>query len=164
MVGKLHIVKRALEQIAKNAPKVFVPRKRHERSRIRYHADESRQQSGVREGVEMPLDALLLIEKPPRAAELNLSRYRTFLKTADRRRKSIVVRGIEIIDDGLGKGVLLVKFVKKRTKRLYLIPVPDAVKPFVCPQFTPTPRVDVSHRTQVQLFGPAFFSIQPAQE
>src|SRR6267154_1021499 len=112
----------------------------------------------------MPCDARLLIERPPCAAALNLPRPRTLLKTADRRRKSIVVSGIEIIDDGLGKGVLLVKFVKKRTKRLYLIPVSDAVKPFVCPQFTGTSRVDASQRPQVQLLGPAFFSIQPAQE
>ena len=32
-----------------------------------------REQSGVRERVELPLDAVLLIEEPPAAAELDLA-------------------------------------------------------------------------------------------
>ena len=62
------------DDVAKHAPEIFVPRIRHERTRIRDHADETRQQSDIRERVDLRSDALLLIQEPPRAAVLDLSR------------------------------------------------------------------------------------------
>src|SRR5215831_3469620 len=89
------------DEIAEHAAEVLVARIRHERSRIGHHADESRQQAGVRQRVELPADAVLLVKEPPTAAELNLSGHGAVLEIADHRRERVVVRRIEVVDDDL---------------------------------------------------------------
>ena len=56
---------------------------RHERARVCDHADESRQQARIRKRLDLPVDAVLLIEEPPCAAVLNLPRRFSILEASD---------------------------------------------------------------------------------
>src|SRR5260221_2510560 len=125
---------------------------------------DCRQLSSIVVCVEFTLNAFLLKEKPPAAPELDLPCHGPFLKTADRGRKRVVVRGIHVIDDHFGQRLFLVEFVKKRTKRLRLIPVPDSVISLVRTKFASAARVHSPQCAKVQLLGPASFGVQPSEK
>src|SRR5580704_17663054 len=71
VVGKFAGFDVAADQIAQHAPEIFMPRKRHERARISEHADETRKQTDIGDGVQLPFDRFFLVEVPPAAAELH---------------------------------------------------------------------------------------------
>jgi len=64
----LHIV---AEKIAEDAAEVFVAGKAHKTAGVGEHADEPGKQPAGGEGVEVGFNALLLVEEPPPAAELD---------------------------------------------------------------------------------------------
>ena len=70
-------------QIAKDAAKILMARKGHEGARVGDHADEASEKAVVRKSVELRFDALFLVEKPPRTAELNFSGKVAVLEITD---------------------------------------------------------------------------------
>ena len=102
----------APEQVAEHAAEVLVPRVGHERARVGQHADEVREQADVRQRVDLPLDAFLLIEKPPAAAELHPAGERSVLEVADHRRQRVVVHRVVVVEDGLRQRALLLELIE----------------------------------------------------
>ena len=68
--------------------------------------------TGVGERVHLPFDPFLLVEKPPRTAELQLARDRTILKIADDGGEDVIVRRVDVVDDGSGQRMLLLQQVE----------------------------------------------------
>src|SRR5450756_1409950 len=75
-VGQFAVFHVATDEIAKGAAEIFVARIRHERARVRDHADEALEQAETGERVRLPLHAFLLVEYPPRRGELDFSGHR----------------------------------------------------------------------------------------
>jgi len=105
----LHV---ATDEVAERAPEIFVPRIRHERARIRDHADEAREQAEIRQGIHLPFHAFFLVQKPPAGAELDFSRNRAVLEIPDHRGKGVIVRRIKVVDDGFRERIFLVEPVQ----------------------------------------------------
>ena len=60
-----------------------MPNEGHETSRVSQHPDEASDQAGVRQGVDLPLHAFLLIEVPPARPKLHLARNSTTLEVTN---------------------------------------------------------------------------------
>jgi hypothetical protein len=105
-----------------------MPRIRHERARVRDHADEAREQAGVRQRIQLPFHAFLLIQKPPAAAELYLAGNLAVLKVADHGGEGIIVDGIDVIDDGLRQCVFHLQAVEVCAQRGHLRPIADRIE------------------------------------
>src|SRR5512141_1837277 len=58
------------EQVTQKTPEVLVARVGEKAARVGEHPDEAREKPHVRQGVELLLHAVELIEKPPRTAVL----------------------------------------------------------------------------------------------
>src|SRR5699024_5472681 len=71
------------DQVAEDAPEIFVPRKRKKTARIRQHSYAAAQQPEIRKCIELPFHPLLLVEVPPAAAELHFSGRPPILEIAD---------------------------------------------------------------------------------
>lgn len=116
------------QQITEDAAEVFVPRVGKEGTAVGQHADEQAQQAMVGERFELPLHPVLLIEKPPAAAELHLARRRAVLEVADHRRQDIIHRRIEVVDDRLGQPSLPVEAIEEPGKADRHGPIADRVE------------------------------------
>ena len=89
---------------------------------------------GVREGVHLPFHALLLIEKPPAAAKLDLTSDLSVLEVARHCREGIVIHGIHVIDHQLGQGVLGLQAIEISSERGHLRAVADGIEAGVWPE------------------------------
>jgi len=137
---------------------------RHERTRVRDHAHESRQQAGVGQRVELPFHAFLLIQKPPAAAELQLAGDLAVLKVADHGGESVIVDGIDVVDDGLRQRAFHFQAVEIGPQRGYLRPIADRVETRVRANLPQPPGIGAAVRSQMQLFGPVFLRVKLAEE
>ena len=81
----------AATEVAENAAEIFMAREGHERTRIGEHAYEAREKSIVGKSVELPLNGIFLIEKPPAAAKLDFSRDGAVLEISDGAGEHVVV-------------------------------------------------------------------------
>ena len=75
----------------------------------------------------MPFDPFLLVEKPPPAAELHLARDRAILKIAHGSGENVIIRRVDVIDDGLGQGVFPLQQVQIGAESGGLFPIADTV-------------------------------------
>ena len=136
----------------------------HEGARIGKHAHEARQQPHIGKRVHLQLHALFLIQEPPAAAELHLARRFPVLEVADHGGEGVVVHRVDVIEDGLRQGALLVEAVQEIAERIGLPPVAHGVEAGVGPDLLQQAGVVAAAGAQVQLHGPAVLRIQPAQE
>ena len=72
-VGQQALLDLRAQQVAEDTAKVLVASVGEERSAIGQHADEAAQKAEVRQRNELLLDAVLLIQEPPGAAELHFA-------------------------------------------------------------------------------------------
>lgn len=154
----------APDQLTEDAAKVFVPRITHERARVRNHAHEPRQQPEIRERVHLPFHAVLLIQKPPPAAELDFARDAAVLEIAEHGAEHVVIRRIEIVKNGAGQCVFGFEPVQKRRQRPGLWQVAHGIKAGVATELAQRPGVVVALRAQVQLHHPTFLGVESADE
>src|SRR5271165_4497530 len=152
------------DDVAQDAAEVFVAWVRHERARVGDHADEAREQAGVRESVELRGDALLLVEEPPGAAKLNFAGTVSILKAAGQGCELKVVGGVQVVQDHLRQGVFPGEQIEVGSEMPGLGEIADGVVTSVCSELAAGRGVHVAQGAQVQLFGPGFFSIEAAEE
>src|SRR5205085_5147073 len=119
---------------------------------------------GIGECIELPLDALFLIEKPPGAAKLDLAGPAALVKIRCHSGNGIVVTRIYVIQDDLRQGIFLLQLVKVSPKGCRLRPVTHGIKSGIRAERLETARVGVAPRSQVQLLGPSFLAVQMAEE
>src|SRR5437868_13264000 len=100
-----------------------MPRKGHETARVGEHADKTREEAIVGQGIELPLDSLFLIEKPPATAELDFSGRDAVLKGPESSRKDVVVGGVDVIQNRFWQRVFAMQQIEIFVKRLRLWPV-----------------------------------------
>src|SRR5580658_285204 len=161
---ELAVLHRAAKQVAQDAPEILVARIRHEGARVGDHAYESRQQSAVRQRVELPLDAFLLIEKPPAAAKLQFAGNTAILEIANHGRKNVVVVGVGVVNDHPRQLPSLVKTVEICGQGFRLRPVTDRIEARVPAHHLKHASVRISIRAEVQLFGPTSFRVEGPEE
>src|SRR6185312_6320758 len=87
------------QQVAERAPEILVARIAEEAAGVGDHADEAAEQPEIGEGVHLPLHALLLVEEPPAAAELELAGDAAVLEAADHRPEEVVIHRVDVVDD-----------------------------------------------------------------
>ena len=95
------------------------------------HADEPAEQAQVGGRVDLPLHAFLLIRKPPAAAKLHFRRHGVVLKSPVHCCKDVVVGGVQIVEHGLWKPVVVVELVEVARERSGLRKIADGIKPCV---------------------------------
>src|SRR6185437_10925857 len=93
---------------------------REEASGIREHSHETTEQSHIRQGIDLAGHAILLIQEPPGRTELDLSCDGAVVEIADHRCDELVIRRIEIIENGARKLVLFIQPVEETGKRTSL--------------------------------------------
>ena len=92
-----------------------------------------RARPGVGEGIQLQLDAFLLIEKPPATAELDLSRSGLVLKVAGRSREDVIIGRVVVVNDGTGQRVFRLEQVEIRREGRGLREVANRVEAGVGP-------------------------------
>src|ERR1700733_3232821 len=151
------------QKITEHAAEIFMTREGHERTRIRKHADETRKQTRVGKRVQLPLDRLLLIEKPPTAAELHFSCDASILKISNRSREKIIVGRIQIVDHHFRQRMFLLEKIHIFAKGSRPIPVANGIETCVGAEFLQTASVGAAQRSKMELLSPAAFRIQVAE-
>ena len=139
-------------------------RERHEGTRVSEHAYKTRKQPGIGKRIELPLDALFLIEKPPGAAKLDLAGLAALVKVGCHSGKGIVVTRIYVVQNDLGQGIFLVKTVQICTQCGRLRPVTHGIKSGIGTERLQTAHIGIAPRAQVQLLGPSFLTVKMAEE
>src|ERR1700728_1825884 len=127
-------------------------------------AARSGPRSSPRKRIQLPLDALFLIEKPPRAAQLDLPRDRRILEIADRRGEAVIIGWITVVDNCLRQGVLALQQIQIAAQRRRLWPVADRIEDSVGAEFPLPSPVHVAQCTQVQLFRPILRRVQTSEK
>ena len=89
-----------------------MPAVAEETARISQHADKPAEEAEIAEGVELPFHSFFLVKEPPAAAELNLARHAAVLKISKHGGEDVVIRRIEIVENGLRQPVVSVQPVK----------------------------------------------------
>jgi hypothetical protein len=85
-------------------------------------------------------------------------------KIADHGRKDVVILRVCVVNDGFRQEASGVQPVEVSAEGVRLRPIADRVETRVRSESLGHPGVYASHRAEVQLFGPAFFGIEPAEE
>src|SRR5215472_5877292 len=106
---------------------------------------------------------MLVIEKPPGAAELDFSRY-CVLKTASDRRKQEVVGWIVVVENHPRQRIFSREKIKIRRERCPLRNISNGVITGVGPDGVSGSGVDVAPGAEMKLLGPSFFRIEPREE
>src|SRR5215469_12285616 len=106
---------------------------------------------------------MLLVEKPPGAAELDFSR-RSVLKTASDRRKQEVVGWIVVVENHPRQRIFSREKIKIRRERRTLRNISHGVITGVGPDGVSGSGVDVAPGAEVKLLGPSLFRIEPREE
>jgi len=162
-VGQFAALDIAAQKIAENTTKIFVAGEGHKGAGIREHTNETREQTNVRERVQLPLNAFLLIEKPPATANLNLARSAAILEIAGHGGEDVVIAGIEIVEDHLGQGILAIELIEVGTEGLRLREAADRVKAGIGAKGLQGAGADVAESAEMQLFGPAGLRVEMAE-
>ena len=144
-------------------PEIFVARKRKERARVGHHADKTAQQAEIGERVELPFHALLLIEKPPAAAQLHLAGHRAVLKISDHRGEDIIVGRIDVVEDRPRQLVGVVERAQVGGQRPRLRKIADRIEPAVGSHRAKKTAVRVAQRPEMELQRPALRGVPAAK-
>ena len=136
----------------------------HEGPGIGDHADEAREQAEVGEGVELPFHAFLLVEEPPPGAVLDLAGDGAILKVTDHGGEDVVIRRIEIVEDGLGQAIVGIEAVQVGGQGLGLREIADGIEAGVGSELGEETAVVIAQRTEVELFDPAALGVEVAEE
>jgi hypothetical protein len=152
------------EDVAEDAPEVLMARVRHEGAGVGDHADETREQAGIRQRIDLRGDALLLIEEPPGAAVLDFARFLALLKATGQSRELKCVGGVHVVQNDLGESVLLREQVEVSAEMLRLRKIADRIETGIGSKLAAGSGVHVAEGTEVKLFGPAFFGVEAAEE
>lgn len=151
------------EQIAKHAPEILMPWKRHERPGISDHADKAAQKARAGQCIQLRLNAFLLVQKPPGAPELNLGGNAIFMEIYGNGRKDVVIRGIGIVEDDLGKRCLFFKLRKVPGQAAPLRQIPDGVKTGAAADPGDHRQIHIAICAQMELLRPTLFGIKAAK-
>ena len=162
-VGQFTALDIATQEVAENTAEIFVAGKRHEGAGIGQHADETGEQADVGKRVQLPLNAFLLIEKPPGAAKLDFAGDAAVLEIAGHGGKDVVIAGIEIVEDHLGQGVFAIELIQVGTEGRRLREVHDGIKAEIGAEGLQGAGVDVAESAEMQLFGPAGLCVEVAE-
>ena len=152
------------EHVAEDAPEVFMARVGEERARIGEHAHKAREEAEIAQGVELPFHAFFLIEEPPPGTKLNLAGDRPVVEVADERGEDVIIGGVEIVNNGLGKFVGAFEAVKEATQRFRLVPVTDGVKARITTEARHLVGTVIPQGTKVQLLHPTPGGVQLSEE
>ena len=137
---------------------------REEAARVGDHPHEAREQAHVREGAELRLDAVLLVEEPPGGAVLHLARDGAVLEVADHGREELVVARVQVVEDRLGQLIALVEAVQEAASAARLLEVADGVAAHVRARASARQaRVDVALGAQVELLHPSALVVHQGQ-
>src|SRR5580658_2575374 len=164
VVGQLSSFHFAAQEVTQDAPKILMARKRHEGTRVRRHAHEARQQSAVRQCIQLPLDTFLLVKKPPGATKLELACQAAVLEVADHGGKNVIVGRVKVIKNHLWQPIFPVQSIQIIGERSGLPPIANRIKSGVPPQPTEHTRIGIAIGAEVQLFCPAFLGVEAAEE
>ena len=125
-----------------------------ERARVGEHPDEIAKAAERREDVELAAHAVLLVEEPPRRAELDLPARRGLLEAAHQGREHFVVLGVQRVEDAARERVFALEAVEELREVLGDGPVADAVEAGVGPELLEHRRVVVPQAVVVELRRP----------
>jgi len=161
--GELAALDAGTEEVAEHAAEILVARVAEEAARVGEHADEPAEQAEVRQGIDLPLHRLLLIEEPPAAAELDFPGDGAVLEITDHGREDVVVGGVQVVEHGARKLPRAIERVEVAPQRAGLRKVADAVESRVGPERLEQPGVVVAQGAEVQLLGPTLGGIPAAE-
>ena len=138
-----------------------MPRIGKKTARISQHAHEAPQEAIIGKGIELPLHRFLLIEKPPAATKLQLTRNGAVLEITGHRRENIIIRRVKIIEHGPRKLIGRIKGVEIPTQPTRLPKVTDGIEARIRSELLQLSRIISPQRPEVQLLRPAAGRIPP---
>ncbi len=147
----------AAEEIAQDAPKVFVSWIREKTTAIGQHPDEASENAEMRKGVYLPLHRFFLIEEPPTAAELHLARESSVLEVAEHRREGVVIRRVEVVEDDLWEFIRRIESIKIALNRFHADAFTDGIEAGIRPESFELAAAVVAQRPEVELLSPTAF-------
>ena len=112
----------------------------------------------------MEFHALLLIEEPPAAAELNLAGDGAVLEVADHRGENVVICRVKVVEHDFRQGVFAVEGVEVAREGAGLREVADRVHSGVGAAALEQAGVVVTQGTEVKLLCPTAFGVEAAEE
>ena len=89
---------------------------------------------------------------------------RAVLEIAEHGGEDVIVRRIEVVDDGLGQRIFPVEAVQIGGQRAGLRKIADGIEAGVRAKLFEQAGVVVAQRAEVKLLGPALFRVEPPEE
>lgn len=166
VVGEEAVVHVLAEEVAKDAAEVFVPWRGEVAARVGEHADEVAEEADGTEGVDLPFHAFKGVEEPPAGAVLKATGDAVFIAliVADDGGEDVVVLGVEVVEDNLGEVAALFEGVEVEFQSGGMGDVVGGVAADVASELVEEAGVGVAQGSEVELFGPAFFGVELAEE
>jgi hypothetical protein len=144
-----------------------VPCIRQKRPAVREHPDKQTEQTQLREHVDLLFHSILLVEKPPAAAELHLAGDLPILKIADHRCQHGIVRRIQVVEYRLRQFCFPIQLIEKPGKCPSRPAIRHRIETGIGTKLPVEPGIIVPKSTDVELHRPTFFGIhfpKPVQD
>ena len=151
------------KHVAEQAAEVLVARIGEEGAAVGEHSDKAAQQAQHGEGIELLLDAVLLVVEPPSAAELYLALDGTLLEVAYHGANHVEGVGIDGVEDGAWQHVLHLETVEEACHCLGTVPLANAVETGVWSDALHHSCVGIAYHAVVELLGPSVACIHTCQ-
>src|SRR5215471_8028485 len=117
----------------------------------------------MRKCVQLPLHSILVVQKPPASAELNLSGNGVVLEIARRGSEDVIVCRVAVVKDHPRQSVLLCEQAEIGGECRGLLEVSDRIKTGVRTELSRLSRVRAAQGPDMELHRPAALRIETSQ-
>ena len=164
LCGVLSAFDQATEHLAEYSSVILVAGICKERAAVRKHTYGLRNKTYLHERFKVLAHTVLLIEEPPSRADLYPALYPFLLEAAGKYGQSVVVAGVEAIEDSFGKSAVLIEFAEECGEFFHINRVLDCVVTGVGTDFFQHTLGIIAESADMILLIPALLCVLLAEE